>query len=504
MNRDAHCLWLAVFFYLSLTTCSGQMKNNFDNNIQITNRKPAVAGSFYPYEPESLKLVLAEAFQKAVKRDTAKEPLAVIVPHAGYIFSSKIAASAFNQIDPDKVYEHIFVIGSSHRSAYNSASVYPGGNFITPLGLVPVDTLAITLIKNNLIFIDDTEPHKDEHCIEVQLPFLQYYLKHPFSIVPILIGTQSVETCRKIGVALAPYFNEKNLFIISSDFSHYPNYADALYSDSTIADAIIQNSFRAFLKVKQTLENSGKHNLLTCACGWTSILTLLSITENNPDIQIRKVDYMNSGDVEVGDKSKVVGYSAIVFDKRNPDTSNEFSLTDTDKKNLLHIARNTLKEYLISHHIPPLESDSLAKNLSQKCGAFVSLHKKGELRGCIGTFQPSGKLYNTIQEMAISAAVNDYRFNPVTPEELNDIDIEISVLTPLRKIHSIDEIELGKHGIYIKKGNNSGTFLPQVASGQNWTKEDFLGHCSRDKAGLGWNGWKDAEIYIYEAIVFSE
>jgi len=126
------------------------------------------------------------------------------------------------------------------------------------------------------------------------------------------------------------------------------------------------------------------------------------------------------------------------------------------------------------------------------------------LRGCIGRFEPDEPLYRVVQEMAIAAATEDYRFPPVTPQELGELDIEISVLTPLRKISSIDEIQLGRHGIYIKKGGRAGTFLPQVATETGWSKEEFLGYCARDKAGLGWNGWKDADIYVYEALVFSE
>jgi len=113
-------------------------------------------------------------------------------------------------------------------------------------------------------------------------------------------------------------------------------------------------------------------------------------------------------------------------------------------------------------------------------------------------------LYQNVQEMAVAAATSDYRFNPVSASELPSIDIEISVLSPMRKISSVDEIVLGKHGIYIRKDGRSGTLLPQVATDRKWTTEEFLGYCARDKAGLGWNGWKDAEIFVYEAIVFSE
>ena len=106
--------------------------------------------------------------------------------------------------------------------------------------------------------------------------------------------------------------------------------------------------------------------------------------------------------------------------------------------------------------------------------------------------------------MARAAAFDDPRFRPVTAKEMGRIDIEISVLSPLRQIHSIDDLQLGRHGIYIRKGEHSGTFLPQVAEETGWSKEEFLGHCARDKAGLSWTGWKDADLYVYEAVVFGE
>ena len=137
-------------------------------------------------------------------------------------------------------------------------------------------------------------------------------------------------------------------------------------------------------------------------------------------------------------------------------------------------------------------------------GAFVTLYKKGELRGCIGHMQSEQPLYKSIQSLVVASAVRDYRFKPVIPNVLKDIKIEISVLTPMQKINSIDQIEMGKHGIYIKKGYQTGTFLPQVAQETNWSKEEFLGRCARDKANIGWDGWKDAELFVYEALKFSE
>lgn len=182
----------------------------------------------------------------------------------------------------------------------------------------------------------------------------------------------------------------------------------------------------------------------------------------------------------------------------------EFNLTKEEKSTLLKIARITIEEYLKSGKIPAVFETELTDHLKEKAGAFVTLRKKGALRGCIGSFSPDKPLYQVIQSMAIAAATNDYRFERVTSEEVKKLHIEISVLTPMQKINTIDEIQLGKHGIYIKKGTHAGTFLPQVATDTGWSKEEFLGHCARDKAFIGWDGWCDAEIYIYEALVFEE
>ncbi|MDP4205944.1 MAG: AmmeMemoRadiSam system protein A [Bacteroidota bacterium] len=180
-----------------------------------------------------------------------------------------------------------------------------------------------------------------------------------------------------------------------------------------------------------------------------------------------------------------------------------FQLTNSEKEFLLRYARHTL-ENSFSSNKEQLPVPEEFKALQVNCGAFVSLYINEKLRGCIGTFTESAPLYRQVAEMTLAAAFRDHRFTSVDAEEIPDIKIEISVLTPLKKISSIDEIILGKHGIYLMKGNRGGTFLPQVATKTGWTVEEFLGYCAREKAGLGWDGWKDADIYTYEAIVFGE
>jgi MEMO1 family protein len=252
--------------------------------------------------------------------------------------------------------------------------------------------------------------------------------------------------------------------------------------------------------------NEGKKisELATSLCGWTSVLTLLNMTKGDTSLHFSKIQYMNSGDSKYSDSSRVVGYNAIVVFGPENDGGSGFSLTEKDKNDLLEIARKTIVSYVGEKKNPDIDTSKLGENIKKQCGAFVTLHKDGKLRGCIGRFTADIPLYDVVRDMAISSSTQDYRFSPVTKDEIAGLEIEISVLSPMEKIKSIDEIELGKHGIYIIKGGRGGTFLPQVATETGWTKEEFLGHCAQDKAGIGWNGWKDSDIYIYTAIVFSE
>jgi hypothetical protein len=199
-----------------------------------------------------------------------------------------------------------------------------------------------------------------------------------------------------------------------------------------------------------------------------------------------------------------VGYNSFIITRETDSSSKNYSLNEGEKKILLDVARESISNRLNNKPLPEINLNKLPENVKSFCGAFVTLTKNGQLRGCIGQFTASKPLINIVQEMALASAFMDSRFNPVTKSELKNIEIEISVLTPLKKIYSIDEFELGKQGIYMIKGNRSGTFLPQVAEETGWNKEEFLGHCARDKAGIGQNGWKDADLYTYEAYVFNE
>lgn len=499
MKKKSFYLILLIIMLSKMFSVKGQNENS---SAQL-DRKPCVAGQFYPGNAAELRQEIETFFQNA-EPPVTDSLLAIVVPHAGYVFSGQVAASGYNQIDPDKKYDRIFLIGSSHRTYFDGASVYNAGDYITPLGKVKVDLkVADELIRSNKEFSFREDAHASEHSLEVQVPFLQVHMNTDFKIVPIILATQSEKTIKKIAAALKPYFNSRNLFVISSDFSHYPTYKFATEVDHLTAEAIASNSPEKFVEAIQSNEKKNIPQLATSMCGWSSMLAILDITSRMTDIVIQPLEYRNSGDAGYGDKSRVVGYWAITISKKKGDESS-FSLTDKDKEDLLGIARETVDSYVRNKNIPDIDTTGFSQALFQHAGAFVTQNTGDNLRGCIGRFNPDIPLYRVVQDMTISAATKDYRFPPVKPDELDNIDIEISVLTPLKKIDSIDEIELGRHGIYIRKGYNSGTFLPQVAESTGWDLEEFLGHCARDKARIGWNGWKDAEIYTYEAIIFDE
>jgi MEMO1 family protein len=467
------------------------------------DRQPAVAGSFYPADAAELKKMVSGFMASAKPDQTAGLVRAIVVPHAGYVFSGGVAASGYNQLDPNQTYKTVFILASSHHFSFGKASVFTTGDYITPMGRVTVDTaIATELLRNSRSFTNYPEAHISEHSIEVQLPFLQSRLKAPFKIVPIVLGTQVPSVCRDIAEALKPYFTADNLFVVSADFSHYPSYADAYRVDEITAKSFCTNNTAGFIQTIRNNENLQIPELATSMCAWPAGLTLLYLTEGNSSLIFDRIDYQNSGDIKAyGEKRSVVGYNAICISE--PKKAG-FELTRKDEDELLRIARSTLDSYIRTRKAPFLNPSGYSQSIKTPAGAFVTLKIDGTLRGCIGSFEPREPLYQVIQEMTIASSTQDSRFQPVTTQELESIHIEISVLTPMHKIKDINEIQLGRHGIYIKRGSQGGTFLPQVAIETGWTLEEFLGHCSRDKAGIGWTGWKTADIFIYEALIFEE
>ncbi len=475
-----------------MNTCNG-------NVAKKPMIRPATQSNrFYTGDARDLSEEVDSFLSLHAKDKQYEHVAALIVPHAGYYFSGNVAAAAYQSIPDDVHYKRIFLLGPSHHEWLDGASVNTEFDYYnTPLGNVKVDVdTAQKLIETDSVFSYQPKAHDREHCLEVQLPFLQRRFDDVPPIVPIIISTNDFRKLQRIAEILKPYLTEDNLFVVSSDFSHYPSYEDACQVDALTGKAVESGDVERFIAQLEENSRSGMRNLATSACGELAIATLMLMMQDG-GYEVKHLLYQNSGDIENHDHSRVVGYHAFAILRR---ATQEFVLSDDEKRILKDIALTSISDSLAGK--PIAESTTLTATLKRKCGAFVSLHKQGRLRGCIGHFGEDVPLHEIVAEMARAAAFEDPRFIPVTKDELDDIDIEISVLTPMRRIQSLDEFQLHRHGIYIRKGYRSGTFLPQVADEVNWTKEEFVGHCAQDKAGIGWDGWKEAELYVYEAIVF--
>jgi len=458
------------------------------------SRPTAVAGSFYSNNKEILSQQV-KTFLEDAKVFPSANVNAIIVPHAGYVFSADTASVAYKTLN--KKYKNVFLIGSSHHINVNGISIYNKGNYNTPLGDVKVNQEIVSkLIKASKFISYHKDAHTKEHTLEVQLPFLQTLYGDDLNIVPIIVASSNFETLQAMAHLLQPYFNDENLFVISTDLSHYPSYKDAKKIDSLTLNALIKNNSQSFIDAIVNNENLSIKELQTSACGWSSLLILLELTKNQ-NYKYELLQYKNSGDSIYGDKEKVVGYSALRIYKED-----NFFLTLEEKQELLNIAKLAIYEATLNHKRVEIDSTKLPQKLKLNLGAFVTLYKNGNLRGCIGRFEPNQPLYEVIVDMAIASAQNDTRFNILQLNELDEINIEISVLTPRKKIESLSEIEIGKHGIYVQKGLNTGTYLPHVATQMGWSVEQFVQSCASEKAGIKFNNYNELELFTYEAIVF--
>jgi len=530
-NKEVERWWPIIFSLLVILLFIGiglllvlpnrfkiENENNFVKEVII--RQPAVAGQFYPQREKDLR-VMADKFLSVAKQEIEKEndPFPIlIVPHAGWEYSGQTAAFGFAQIE-DNDFKKVVLIGPSHQAFFEGAAIDDSDFWQTPLGKVAVDKALINkILAPEEKIIVNRGVHDNEHCLEVELPFLQMVLSD-FKIVPILIGQASESTLELLAKVLAANFDEKTLLVVSSDLSHYPDSKTAKVVDQQTVEAILSGSKDRLVEVLKKLTDEYPQ-VDTFACGSEAIKVGLAVAESLSMGKGRLFSKTNSGTVS-GQEDRVVGYAAMGFlGKLNPPAlhhngtgpaggqSSKFKaeeeLDGDQQKTLLEIARQALENYFKTEKVSDIKvNDELLK---QERGVFVTLKKDGQLRGCIGQFVPQKPLYQLVQDMAVSAAAYDHRFSPLQYHELGNIKIEISVLSPMEKISFWQNVELGKYGVYLKYGDRSATFLPQVAAETGWSREEFLSQLCAQKMGLSENCYQDpqAELFVYTAQVFGE
>lgn len=477
-------------------------------------RNPVVAGQFYPADPQELSQQVEQFLSSVKKEKIDGELIAILVPHAGYIFSGQVAAYGFKLLESRK-FDTIILIGLAHRYPLgNKAAVYPKGYFETPLGKVKIDeSIVDKLCQLNPLIEKNIYPHQEEHSLEVEIPFLQKVFKE-FQIVPILLGNPDLKICQRIGETIAQVVSEeqrakKILLLCSTDMSHYPSYEQANRVDRKALTVLEKLDPEKLKQTMDALLAEGVPNLHCVFCAEGALFTTIYAAKKLGVNEVKILNYANSGDVKIGNKNQVVGYAAVAFIKgvrqahpkeEEKMEKSEFKLSPEAQTELLTIARKSIESSLEGKKIEITPKTPELKNLG---AVFVTLRKKGHLRGCIGTTMARRTIAEEVTEMACAAAFQDYRFPPVKKEELKDIKIEISVLSPLEKVKSAEEIKSKIHGVYLRQGNYAGLFLPQVWEETGWTKEEFLSNLASHKAGLPANAWQDPKTNLYIFTVFS-
>ena len=465
-------------------------------------REPVWAGLFYPSSGFELKQTIDRLTGKARKTriqiPDKKSLKAVIMPHAGYVYSGWTAAHV-SLVLQENQFSKVILMGPDHRVGFKNGAISDAESFKTPLGSVILHEDAARLRRSSELFRAVPASDKSEHSLEVILPFLQQYLKE-FKLVPIVFGPGNISGYSD---RIIPLLDNETLLVASSDLSHFLTYSEAVARDRETINMILNLESDKLIK-------DGKR-----ACGLGPILVIVDIARQN-GWQPVLLHYSNSGDT-AGDRSSVVGYSAIAFYgdssmRKNNDSDQKIS--EQQGRILVKLARKTIMNKL-GKKLPEKEAASLADGLKDKdfstcSGTFVTLKIKGMLRGCIGNLSASVPISDGIKGNAVNAAFNDYRFSPLTLEEFDDVDIEVSILTvpqPLEYSDAEDLISLLRvnvDGVIIRKGLSSATFLPQVWNDLPDPKEFLSRLCH--KAGLSTDAWRTGklEVSTYQVQKFKE
>lgn len=532
---------LVLSFAFFVVACAKQPHGNAEPKTAASNPVPArgpetmrvrraqVAGSWYPGDKEHLTAYLDQMFAETKPPKIDGKVVALISPHAGYRFSGKAAATGYALVRGQDI-RRVVVLAISHHYPFRGASIADVTHFETPLGLIPLDGQAVARLRRCPVVGAVAEAETEEHSLEMQLPLLQHVLPK-FTLVPILVGRMSDADYALLAAALADIVDQHTLVVASSDFTHRgANYGyEVPAGKGTIQERlgrVDDGSVEQIAKLSRRGLLAHADKTGTTICGLHPIALLLELLGRFQGIHAQVVQRYTSGDV-TSDWSSSVTYIDVAFTGNWPDGSKldvaraggekMFPLSEEDRATLLRLARASLEASVRKGSFDPAVKNEISTtpSLERKAGAFVTLKCKmnddglcvgrgDDLRGCIGTIEPSDSLYDTVAMRASSAALEDTRFpHRVSVPELPFITIEVSVLTPPRPVKSTDEIVIGKHGIILDSGWNRATFLPQVAPEQGWDRETTLRHLAR-KAGLAEDGWKKAEFRVYEAIVFGE
>jgi hypothetical protein len=454
-------------------------------------------GQWYPEGSADLAALLEEKYacSRARTGDWLPAGLGFVAPHAGPAYSGTVAAAVYRALQQQRA-DRIVLLAFPHHGRLHGVAAPDVEAIATPFGEQPIDR------QFAREFPTVPESRLCDHSFEIQLPFLQKSVPHAL-VTPLYVGNLSAEQRSEAAAVLAAAWQRGTVFVASSDFTHYGRDFGHLPfpTDRHTAERLRDLDFEYIEaagsldagRFLETLERHGGN-----VCGAHTIALLLEVLRrlDGGGIYPSTLDYQTSGEL-TGDWRHSVSYAALAFHPRSA-----FSLGAEDGEALLDSAAETLRRLREEGNHHSLGARGGSPALQAKRGAFVSLHRGEELLGCIGNLAGRDPLAAEISQLALSAALDDPRFRPAA-SGAGPIDIEISLLTPFRRIHSAAEFSVGRHGGYLKLAGHSGLLLPQVAEDRDWTAEDFL-HALERKSGLWKDAWRDpkARVYVFEAQVF--
>ncbi len=478
--------------------------------------RSTLPGRWYPANADTLSKQIEGFFENADVKPI-NNVVAFILPHAGYSYSGQTAA--FGLAATEKKYKRIVIIGPSHRVPMEQVLSVPRvTHYETPLGQTPLDLEFIGGLLEHSLFQNIPRTHKYEHSVQIELPLLQY-AQRDFKLVPIVAGQCSAKTIEKAGSILKSLVDDETLVVASSDFTHYGrNYSYVPFTEN-IPEQIKKLDMGAYEYIAD-LDSEGfldyKRRTGATICGYIPVAILLSMLEKGAEAKLLK--YATSGEI-TGDFSNSVSYLSVAFSgawgncppprllaQSSAGAEDVPELTERDKKQLLVLARRSIVSFLEWRKVPTASdlNIKITEAMKEPRAAFVTLKKNSRLRGCIGDIFPRQPLYKSVISNAINAAVNDRRFLPVTKDQCDDIDIEISALTAPEPVASFERIRIGIDGVVLRKDGHSAVFLPQVATEQRWSLEQMLTQLSL-KARLPADAWKQgASFLVFQAEVFGE
>jgi MEMO1 family protein len=416
-------------------------------------REPAVAGQFYPDSASQLRAMIESFIDKNIEKE---EVIGLIVPHAGYIYSGAVAGATYSHIQFKNTF---IIIGPNHTGRGKPFSVMTDGNWVTPLGEVTIDSeLAKKLVSGSRYLQEDTLAHQFEHAVEVQLPFLQYF-KPDIKIVPIILSLGDLNVYKAIGHDIAQALRELKkdaVILVSSDMNHYESQGVSQKKDRKAIDAMLN------LNEDELIKRVAADDITMC--GYASAAVMLTAAKELGAGKAELIKYQTSGDVS-GDYEAVVGYAGIIVKKVSP---------------LVKLAKDAVEGYIRDRKI--IQPKEFTPEMKDRAGVFVCIKKNGDLRGCIGTFEPcQDNVADEIVANAISTATHDPRFEPVDAAELKDLDYTVDVLTHPEPIDDQSSLDPQKYGVIVEAGYRRGLLLPDL-EGVN-TVEDQI-DISRQKAGI--------------------